>query len=1269
MRSEREGEPMDRFTQRSTRKDVPPRSLLSGRRGGVAVLLAALAALGLVRWRNERGSEPVAGNADAPRTADARVRSSGDPANALPVADSDTANAVASPSHPDFGAVMQQVHFAFRGRGRGHEARHSTYAVDAEGGRVRLTPYRYPDADGARASEPIAGEPLTLATAAVARDGRPLATDPPSQSLGERGRLEIARGELVETWTNGPEGSEQAWRFAVEPIGRGDLVVSVDVEGLGLVGSTASGLHFADATGFGFRYGTATWVDARGIRTTVAPTFEDGRIVMRVPGSVVADSSYPAVLDPIVGPEFGMDIPQTGPAAFDQSAPAVAFDGTNYLVAWQDYRSGTSYDIYAARVGPAGAVLDGSGLAVSTATGSQRTPAVAFDGTNYLVVWEDARSGTADIYGSRVTPDGGVLDGAGIAINASSGVQQAPSVAFLGTRYLVAWQDHRSGTNDDVYATRVSTAGAVLDGTGVAVSAGTANQVAPAVSAGGANFLVVWSDARGTDADVYAARVNATGSVLDAAGVALSAATGDQTAPSVDFDGTNFLVAWSDTRGSDADIYATRVSAAGAVLDATGIAVSTVAGAQSAPIVDFDGAVYFVAWQDQRSGTSWDLYGTRVSTAGALLDGAAGWAITTGTGDQQAPALATNGAGVGILAYDGPFAPAGGTLRTIARRFCAAGVALTDTTCDGFDDDCDGLIDDEYAVVQTDCGIGACHSTGNLTCVSGAEVDTCVAGTGTAADTVCNDVDDDCDGQVDEDITPTPTNCGVGGCARTGLAYCISGVISDSCVPGTPAADDSVCNGVDDDCNSQVDEDYVAPPTSCGVGACLSSGTAACINGVITNTCVAGTPAANDTVCNGIDDDCNNQVDEDYVPVSTSCGFGVCVSSGTAWCASGAISDTCTPLAPPSTTDATCDGFDDDCSGAADEDYVATPTSCGVGACARTGAMACVSGSVSNTCVAGVPAANDANCNGIDDDCNGQVDEDYVAVATMCGVGACARMGTTSCVMGSVQDSCTPGTPAASDATCNGIDNDCNGQVDEDYPVVTTSCGVGACASTGTRSCVNGMVVNSCMAGTPAASDVTCDGVDDNCNGTRDEGYVATSTSCGVGACARTGTTSCVSGTVHDSCTVGAPTGPETDCDNVDDDCDGTADEDYVGLTTHCGAGLCASTGHTSCVSGTVQNSCMPGTPGTLDADCDGLDDDCDGMVDEDAVCPADGGVDASTSDGSIMDAGADASVTPAQDSGCSCAVNGPLGERVAGTGLPLLLFALATASRRRRSR
>ena len=465
----------------------------------------------------------------------------------------------------------------------------------------------------------------------------------------------------------------------------------------------------------------------------------------------------------------------------------------------------------------------------------------------------------------------------------------------------------------------------------------------------------------------------------------------------------------------------------------------------------------------------------------------------------------------------------------------------------------------------------------------------------------CDDVDDDCDGTPDDDYLVSDTSCGVGACAATGELSCVSGVTQDDCGPGAPAASDATCDGVDDDCSGQSDEDYVPVATTCGVGACAASGDTSCVSGDVVDGCQEGTPASSDTTCDGVDDDCNGQVDEDYAPVATSCGVGACAAAGTLSCASGATQDSCAP-GTAAASDATCDGVDDDCSGQSDEDYVSLVTTCGVGACVAPGHTSCAAGQVLDSCQAGEPEAADDTCDGLDDDCDGQVDEDYVSQATSCGLGACVSAGATSCVDATVIDSCAPAAPATGDATCDGVDDDCDGQSDEDYAAVATTCGVGACVAAGSTSCAGGQVLDSCQPGAAASTDDTCDGIDDDCDGRVDQGYESLTTACGVGACAGEGATSCVNAQILDSCVVGAPAASDASCDGVDDDCDGQSDEDYAPVATTCGLGVCAATGATSCAGGVAVDSCAPGTPAALDASCDGLDDDCDGQVDDDFV-------------------------------------------------------------------
>ena len=135
--------------------------------------------------------------------------------------------------------------------------------------------------------------------------------------------------------------------------------------------------------------------------------------------------------------------------------PDVVFGGGQFLVTWT-----TGSQVRAARVGIGGNVMDPGGFLVSAGT----APDVAFDGTNFLVVWQDSRNANpGDIYGARVSSGGAVLDPSGKAIATGSSTQWVPAVAFNGSNYLVVWEDDRNGTFD-VYASLVNTSGAVLGG-------------------------------------------------------------------------------------------------------------------------------------------------------------------------------------------------------------------------------------------------------------------------------------------------------------------------------------------------------------------------------------------------------------------------------------------------------------------------------------------------------------------------------------------------------------------------------------------------------------------------------------------------------------------------------------------------------------------------------------------------------------------------------------------------------------------------------------
>jgi large repetitive protein len=395
--------------------------------------------------------------------------------------------------------------------------------------------------------------------------------------------------------------------------------------------------RFAVGAGRSVRMGTFRVKDARGRWLFEAlPALAASTLTLKVPARVLREADYPLTIDPSVSPEYPVSDPVYGSAPGTQSQPALAFDGTNYLAAWLDLRS-SGYEIYGTRLSPAGTVLDPGGIAISTVPGLKSGPAIAFAGSDYLVAWTDYRSGfTDDIYGARVSTGGTVLDPGGVAISTAPRDQRQPAVAADSTDYLVTWNDGRSGL-DDIYGARVSAAGVVLDPSGIAISTAPNEQLKPAVAFDGANYLVAWGDARSGEYRVFAARVSRAGSVLDPSGITISGSGGAN--PAIAFDGTNYLVAWQS--GAN-DIYGARVSPAGIVLDSQGIAISTGPNYQLIPVIAFGGGNYLVAWTDYRAGATDDIYGARVSTAGVLLD-SDGIAISTAPNEQWAAAVGFDG--------------------------------------------------------------------------------------------------------------------------------------------------------------------------------------------------------------------------------------------------------------------------------------------------------------------------------------------------------------------------------------------------------------------------------------------------------------------------------------------------------------------------------------------------------------------------------------------------------------------------------------------------
>jgi hypothetical protein len=325
----------------------------------------------------------------------------------------------------------------------------------------------------------------------------------------------------------------------------------------------------------------------------------------------------------------------------------VAFDGTNYLLVWEDTRGDDAPDIYCARADAEGVLLDESGVLVAGGAGPQTDPEVSFDGDNYLVVWKDVPAGETDgdVRCARVTTSAVVLDSPGIAVAVTSAEETDPSVCFDGENHVVAWN-----SGSAVKAARVSPSGIVLDPSGVTVAASALAGSGLNAAAGDTSSLLTYA----YNYNIYGKRLSRDGAVLDATPIAVATHANGEYSPEATFAGGQWLVAWQryGGYGSGQDIYAGRVTAAGTPLDgSSGFVVSSAAGHQSDPTVCFDGEDFLVAWSDGRpSGSGNDVYCARVGTNGVVHD-ASGISAGALAGDQLTPSLAAGSAGEALLVY------------------------------------------------------------------------------------------------------------------------------------------------------------------------------------------------------------------------------------------------------------------------------------------------------------------------------------------------------------------------------------------------------------------------------------------------------------------------------------------------------------------------------------------------------------------------------------------------------------------------------------------
>lgn len=280
----------------------------------------------------------------------------------------------------------------------------------------------------------------------------------------------------------------------------------------------------------------------------------------------------------------------------------------------------------------------------TTGVCSKKYPAAAMDTAgNFVLVWEDCRNGSFDIYAQRYDASG-APDGPNFRVNdnASPHHQLRPSVAMdPAGKFVVVWEDWRNGHISDVYAQRYDASGVPQDSNFQVNELWAENWHVSVAMDGSGSFAIAWADFRASD--IYCQRYDSSGVPLGTNfKVDDNPDTTYQVGLSVSMNWSgSFVVAWDDDRGGNQDIYAQRYDSLGGPQGPNfRVDDDTLREWQQDPSVAMDSSGGFIiAWKDHRNAGS-DIYLQRYDRSGAPLGSNLKVNDDVGSTIQEYPSLA-----------------------------------------------------------------------------------------------------------------------------------------------------------------------------------------------------------------------------------------------------------------------------------------------------------------------------------------------------------------------------------------------------------------------------------------------------------------------------------------------------------------------------------------------------------------------------------------------------------------------------------------------------
>ncbi|MBN1802037.1 MAG: hypothetical protein JW891_11050, partial [Candidatus Lokiarchaeota archaeon] len=392
---------------------------------------------------------------------------------------------------------------------------------------------------------------------------------------------------------------------------------------------------------------------------------QGGAIMCWQDGRTISQSIYAQRIDSNGNLQWGENGTILCKADDQQLTPEITSDGQGgAIVAWEDRRNSgiTNYDIYAQRIDFNGELKWGeNGTVICNKSTHQTNPKITSDGQGGAIIawWDDIEEQVTgvDIIAQRVNSDGKLLwvPNGTVICNATGDQLDFQIISDNIGNFFISWQDQR--TDNDIFAQKINLNGVVqwiTNGT-LICNALNAQNDPKLVSDGMGGSIITWFDARDGYSDVYAQRINSSGSIQwKANGTLLSNETGTQKYNDITSDGQGgAIIAWEDRKDTtDKDICAQKINSAGIIQwGENGTLICGADGDQESVKITSDGVGgAIIAWSDDR--ISNDIYAQKINFYGVLKWNDNGTVICNATNRQVLPEIICDGAGGAIIAWE-----------------------------------------------------------------------------------------------------------------------------------------------------------------------------------------------------------------------------------------------------------------------------------------------------------------------------------------------------------------------------------------------------------------------------------------------------------------------------------------------------------------------------------------------------------------------------------------------------------------------------------------